>query len=150
MKKSYLIFAIFCLFLFSSCRCSEEYNFLNPTDAIEEIAIVNLHFGDDGYLIETKIKTIENVNEFLNDFQRVDCYTYFGDPIPATPEGIEDTVIKILYKNNEYELINWNGQSEYTLKKGLTYYAGYSVFDEYQFEALIKKYLDRWQKMVQP
>lgn len=140
MKKISLLFVISCLFLYSSCRCSEEYNFLNPINEIKEIAIVKLDFDDNGYLMETKIKTIENANEFLYDFQRVDCYIYFGDPTPATPEGIEDTAIKILYQNNEYELINWNGQSKYTSEKGLIYYAGYRVFDEDQFETLIEKY----------
>ena len=140
MKKACIIFIIFFVFLFSSCRYSEEYNFLNSINEIKEIAIVKLDFDDKGYLMETKIKTIENTNEFLCDFQRVDCYIYFGDPIPATPEGVEDTVFKILYQSNEYKLINWNGQSKYTAEKGLIYYAGYNVFDENQFETLIKKY----------
>lgn len=68
-------------------------------------------------------------------------YTWFGDPIPATSEGVEDTVIKIVYENGEYELINWKGQSRYLAERGLKYYAGYRVFEEQQFETLIKNIL---------
>lgn len=122
---------------------TEEYDFLNSADKISEIAIVRLNFDDDGVLMQTEIKKIENINEFLEDFKKIDCYIYFGDPISATPEGIEDTVIKIIYVNNEYELINWNGQSEYTIERGLDYYAGFNVFDEQQFEKLIEKYMSK-------
>ena len=69
------------------------------------------------------------------------CYTYYGDPTGVTPEGVSDTVIKISYVNEEYELINWTGQAKCTTENGFRYYAGYNVFDENQFEALIEKHL---------
>ena len=44
-------------------------------------------------------------------------------------------------ENYEYELINFNGQSEYTHERGFSYYAGFNQFDMEQFKSLIKKYL---------
>lgn len=141
MKKVLLPVAMACLLLLVSCRNSEAYEFLNPTHEIAEITIVNILFGENCDLIEAEIKKIEDTSTFLKDFQKVNCYTYFGDPIGVTPEGVEDTVIKISYANGEYELINWNGQSKYTAEKGFNYYAGYSTFDEQQFESLMAKNL---------
>ena len=92
-------------------------------------------------MIEEKVQQVEDQKAFIADFRDVNCFTYYGDPTGVTPEGVEDTVIKILYKNDEYELINWKGQAEYTSEKGFRYYAGYSVFDEQAFEALIEEYL---------
>ena len=140
MKKTLLIPVLMVLFLFVSCRVSENYTFLNPSSEIAEVSIVELSFDDNRELIQTELKRIENTEVFLEDFRSIDCYVYFGDPVPATPEGTEATVIKILYQNDEYELINYNGQSEYTAERGLKYYAGYSAFDAQQFKALIEKY----------
>ena len=78
----------------------------------------------------------------VNDFKDVNCYTYFGDPTGVVVEGEEDTVIKVSYQNGEYELINWRGQAEDTLEKDFSFYAGFSVFDEEQFEDLLMKYIN--------
>ena len=67
MKKRLLVFVVIIPFVFISCRYSEMYNFLNPTDEITEITIVNLSFSDDGSLIETKIQEIEDINMFLTE-----------------------------------------------------------------------------------
>lgn len=127
--------------LLASCRKSSAYDFLNPTNEISEIAVVELSFRENGDLTETEIQKIEDIQEFLDDFQDLPCYVYFGDPTGATPEGDADTVIRIVYENGEYEWINWNGQSKYTLEKGFCYYAGYRVFDEQPFESLLENIL---------
>ena len=141
MKKILLIIFIVFSRLLVSCRYPETYSFLNSTDEIKKITIVQLSFDNEGSLIETEIQKIEDINTFLEDFKKISCYKYFGDPTSATPEGVEDTVIKILYENDDYELINWNGQSKYSSENGFNYYAGYIVFDEQQFESLIGKFL---------
>lgn len=125
----------------ASCRHKSTYDFVNPTDDIVAVAIVDLSFDLDDFLVETEVKQVDDIDGFLKAFCALDCYTWFGDPIPVTQEGVEDTAIKITYANGEYELINWNGQSEYRTERGLKYYAGYRVFDEQQFEALIKNFL---------
>lgn len=141
MKKRVAIFiiALMCLLLVS-CRQQETYSFLNSTDEISDISIVAISFDDDGEMLQTEIKKIDGTDVFLDDFRSVNCYVYYGDPIGVTQEGIDDIVVKISYDNDEYELINWQGQSEYTQERGFRYHAGFSVFDEEQFEALIAKY----------
>ena len=144
MKKNIQVFLLlFAVMLFiTACRHKNTYDFLNSTDDIVSVSIVNLSFDENRALVETEVKEVADINRFLNEFCNLDCYTYFGDPIAATPEGTEDTVIKIIYDNGEYELINWKGQSKCTSERGLDYYAGYRVFDEQPFEALIKKLLE--------
>ena len=140
MKKALLlvITIITILFILSSCRTKTNYEFLETTDSIEEISIVELSFDDDGALVETEKRAIYDVDVFLDTFKRIDCYKYYGDPLGATQEGVKDTVVKITYKDGGYELISWRGQSKYTVENGLEYYAGYSVFDEAQFKELIE------------
>ena len=131
---------IACLF-FASCRHKETYAFLNSTDKIVGISVVKISFSDNGEVIQTEVREIKDTKAFLDDFKGIDCYTYYGDPLGISEEGSEDTVIKIFYENDEYELINWLGQAKYTCENGFSYYAGFSVFDEMQFEALIEEYL---------
>lgn len=141
MKKKIVapILVLICFFLYA-CRNQESYRFLNSTDEISEISIVTVSFSENADLIQTEIRKIQDVNLFLEEFRRVDCYSYYGDPVGIFEEGATDTVIKILYENDEYELINWRGQTEYTIERGFRFYAGYNVFDENQFKSLIKKY----------
>lgn len=140
--KIYVILVLLAtLFLATSCRHKNTYDFSNPIEHIVAVVVVNLSFDEAKMLVETEVKQVTDIDGFLNAFCALDCYTWFGDPIPATPEGVEDTVIKIVYKNGEYELVNWNGQSKSATEKGLVYYAGFRVFDEQQFESLIKNIL---------
>ena len=100
-----------------------------------------LSFDNTGQIVETELQQIENTDSFLEDFQKVNCYTYLGDPLGITEEGVEANVIKITYYNNEYELINWNGQATYTNERGFRYYAGFTIFDETQFNSLMESYI---------
>ena len=141
MVRFVLAFAlVFVCFVLASCRHKETFQFLHSTDEITAVSIVSLTFDENKQLVQTELTTVEDTNAFLRDFRSVDCYTYFGDPAGITPEGRNATVIKISYRNMDYELINWNGQAEYKTEKGLNYYTGFSVFDEKQFSALIFKY----------
>jgi hypothetical protein len=141
MKKTLLgLFVLLICCFVSACRVKETYDFLNATDEISDISIVAISFDENDEVIQTEIRKIDNISAFLDDFKAVSCYIYFGDPTGVVSEGKEDTVIKITYQNGEYELINWKGQAEDTLEKDFNFYAGFSVFDEEQFEALITKY----------
>lgn len=138
-RKVQVLLLLFAVVLFNTaCRHKNTYDFLHSTDDIVAVSVVDLSFDENRALVETEVKQVADINGFLNQFSSLDCYTYFGDPVAATPEGTEDTVIKILYDNGEYELINWRGQSRYLAERGLKYYAGYRVFDEQQFETFIK------------
>ena len=132
---------ILILFCFASCRQAKTYSLLNPGDEIDSISIVTVSFNDDSDIVQTEMKKVEDVQVFLNEFSNIDCYTFYGDPRGLTNEGEEDTVIKICYKNGEYEMINWSGQANYTIKRGFRFYAGYSVFNEEQFELLLSEYI---------
>ena len=141
MKRILYTVILTCIFL-TACRHRETYRFLHVEEDISSISIVTFLMQETGEIIETELKEIEDENTFLAKFRAVDCYTYFGDPTGLTEPGMEDIVIKITYGNGEYELINWNGQAEYTLQKGFNFYAGYSVFDEKEFEALVGSILE--------
>ena len=133
------VFVLLCIMLVS-CRKQELFQFLNPIEEITNISIVEINFGDENEIIQTEIVGIDDISAFINDFQKVNCYVYYGDPLGVTPEGVDDIVVKIMYENGEYELINWSGQSEYTIQGGFSYYKGFNVFEEKQFEFLISKY----------
>lgn len=87
MKKILLIIFIVFSLLLVSCRYPETYSFLNSTDEIKKITIVQLSFDNEGSLIETEIQKIEDINTFLEDFKKISCYKYFGDPTSAATVG---------------------------------------------------------------
>ena len=140
MKKITIcvVFLLLCSMI-SSCRVKEEYKLLNSFNEISDISITEISF-ENNEIIQTQITSIDDISGFMDDFKKVKCYTYFGDPLGVTQEGVSATVIKIIYENEEYELVNWSGQSECTDEYGFSYYAGFNVFDEKQFEELILKY----------
>lgn len=141
-RRCIVLVTVFLLLLLVSCRQASTYSFLNSTQKIEAISIVRLTFDDNGDLSENEIKIIENCSEFIDDFQKMNCYNYLGDPFGAIPENEKsDTVIKILYDGGEYEFINWCEQSKYTVDYGFKYYMGFKVFDEHQFKGLVDKML---------
>ena len=125
MKKVLPIFIIALIAtLFTSCNHRVKYDLLNPVEDISEISIVALTFDAEGAIEQTVVQEIENTGDFINDFRKLHCYMNYGGPMGATPEGVEDTVIRISYENEEYELINWTGQTKYTLERDFRYYAG--------------------------
>ena len=147
MKKiritSILVIIAVC-FVFSACniRFSEKYQFIDSEENIDAISIVKISYNDSSELIQTNIKTVDDKDGFLEKFRSVGCYIYFGDPVGPDSIEAEDKVIKINYKNGNYELINYCGQSEYISEKNkLSFYAGFNVFDKEQFEALISEYV---------
>lgn len=136
-----ILFFLLCTIMLSSCRHPEKYPFMKPIEEISSIYIVFISFNENGAVVETELASIEDAKTFVDDFQKVDCFTWFGDPLPVTEEGVESPAIKIVYQDGVYELINWCGQSVFLHDKGLQYYVGYSVFDEKQFTDLLNKHL---------
>ena len=63
-----------------------------------------------GEIEQTTISTIDDIEVFLKDFSQVNCYLIYTDP-----KGIDDSalVIKIVYQDGEYELIDVRGQDVY-------------------------------------
>ncbi len=145
MKKAVyaILISVFALVVLSSTvtSCiSKTFDMLQTKDGISEISLIELTFSNESELIQTELQSVENIDDFLTDFNKIECAQWFGDPCGVTEKGKDAFVIKILYENGEYELINWNGQATYTLDRGLNYYDGYSIFNEDQFFSLIEKY----------
>ncbi len=142
MKKYSLIFCIVVSLFLVSCHTRSEFDYLHPTDEIAAVYIVNLQLLDDGELLQTERASITDVDFFISEFSQLECYVYYGDPVaPVSSEKMVDA-IKILYSNGDYELIAYNGKSEYTENKGFNLYAGYRIFNEDEFKNLISSYLD--------
>ena len=134
------IILIMLALILTGCRVREKYKLLHQEDEVSSVEIVTVLFDEEG-IADLQVKAcISDVKVFMKDFRSVPCYVYFGDPIglKKNPSGID--VIRITYQNGDYELIDYNGQSEYTQERGFDYYAGFNVFDEEQFEELIEKY----------
>lgn len=144
MKKRKVLIVVSLVVLltivFVGCRHRETYSLLHGEEEIESISIVNVILNDDGEVTQKELCSVADINGFMKKFREVDCYIYFGDPTGVSEEGVSADVIKIVYENGEYELINWNGQAECTDEKGFQYYCGFSVFDENEFKALILEY----------
>lgn len=139
MKK--IIACLFVIFLFSllfsACEIRAKYKFLHDSSKISFIEIVEV--GDEnsqGNIEQNTIYIIDDIDAFIEDFAKVDCYILYSDPA-----GIENntTVIKVIYNNNDYELIGVEGQAQY-LNGEYENYVGYRYFDRDQYESLILKY----------
>ena len=142
MKKNYSIFCliVFLSLLFISCSVEEDYQFLCSPEDIISISVVSLS-DENGEIVQNELNVIDNLDAFLNDFQSIHCRgVYGGSPSGVIIENSREVVIKILYSNDEYEFINWRGQAKYTQEKGFRFYAGFYVFDQEEFKALIEKY----------
>ena len=137
------IFVIICFLIgsFCSCRVKAEYKFHQDKEDIEGIYIVSLHFDTDTMEIYTNdIKRIENIDLFLQDFNDLDCYIWWGDPLTLKAEPDGRSIIKIVYSNGNYELIDWDGQAAFVFDNS-NKHTGIRIFDEKQFNNLIEKYV---------
>jgi len=141
MKKHISIFGVICVLLFLvSCHVKDTYEFCHSVEEITEISIIEIRFDEDNELVEDTVKQIDDNSVFLEKFKQIECYIWFGEPIAPMEETDVAKVIKILYANGDYELINWNGQSRYTSERGFIFYAGYNLFNEEQFLSFLDSY----------
>ncbi len=141
MKK--FIGYLFIIFLLTSplsgCEVKTKYEFIHDSPDISSIEIVKVGEESSQEIIEqTTISIVDDMERFIEDFNRINCYTIYSDP-----SGIEDNavVIKIIYNNDDYELIGVGGQAKYVSGK-YDNYVGYQYFDQDQYKALISKYSD--------
>ena len=131
MRKTYYIIAI-TFFLLFCCSCSREYKFIHSIDEINNIEIIEI---SEKETVVKKVLSDEERSEFIIDFRKIKCFSYFNDPSsPAV-----GTAIKINYSNGDYEIISREDQDIYKNKRLLT---GMSYFDSEEFDNLIKKYLE--------
>ena len=138
MEKLFRTMALLliCFFL-TACRYTTEYKFIQPEENISAISIVTISFNQENEVVLTEDSVISDIDAFLEEFCKVRCYVYFGDPTGVTEEGVSAKVIKISFKDGSYELINWDGQAKYTSERGLDFYAGFRIFEKDNFFQLI-------------
>ena len=141
MKKT-IVYLFVCLILtasaMTSCKAKIKYSFLNPITNIFAIKIVEVGADDSqGINEQTEIMVIEDIKAFIDDFTQLSCFKVYTDPLGVAPFEI---AIKIIYSNDDYELISSNGQARYTQKKYKNY-VGYYYFNDDEFDELIDKYL---------
>lgn len=139
-KLSLCLLIILSAALFISCNNRVKYQFLQSTSEIKSVEIVTVGDMKSIENNQTTVCVIDDVDEFLEKFNKLDCYRHFSDPQGV---GTNSTVIKIIYNNDDYELISWCGQSQYTSKYKFKYYKGFCNFDENQFNDFISTYTDQ-------
>ena len=99
MKKILLPVVLFLLILITLAGFqSGPYPFKEPVNEIESIEIVSA----ESSLEFTVVKTLSETEKqfFLQQFQTIDFYQYFGDPSKLYGDSI-----KITYSNGDYEMI---------------------------------------------
>ena len=99
MREKRLLIILFSLVLVCLTGCVvREYPFKEPIDEIESIEIV----WAENSLEFTVIKTLseDEKKDFLEQFQAIEFYGSFGDPI-----NLYEDSIKITYKSGTYEMV---------------------------------------------
>ena len=109
-----------------------------PKEEIESIVITAVTINEEMAIQQADCKEIENTTAFLLDFERIECDTWWGDPLGISKDCY---AIKVIYQSGEYELITWNGKAEYRKDRGFRNYRGYFLFDELAYEKLIVSYM---------
>ena len=133
MRGKTLLIILFSLVLVCLTGCvGREYPFKEPIDEIESIEIV----WAENSLEFTVIKTLseEEKKDFLEQFQAIEFYGSFGDPINLYGDSI-----KITYKNGTYEMVCFY-TAEY-VEDGEIHFLWESC-DEEEFNALLNSFLE--------
>ena len=133
MRGKRLLIILFSLVLVCLTGCvGREYPFKEPIDEIESIEIV----WAENSLEFTVIKTLseEEKKDFLEQFQAIEFYGYFGDP-----DNLYGDSIKITYKNGTYEMV-CSYTAEY-VEDGEIHFLWESC-DEEEFNALVNSFLE--------
>ncbi|MBO7216034.1 MAG: hypothetical protein J6V84_03455, partial [Clostridia bacterium] len=102
MKKVIAFSLLICfVFALSGCYLDVEYEFMYDASEIERIEIVELlEFDSENRRYnENIIVTIDNTEEFLQEFSEIHCEKIFGEPCMVESYMI---VIKVAYLNGNY------------------------------------------------
>ena len=137
MKKNIfsIMLIVLILMFISGCDRRAEYEFLQPNENISKIEYVTAWYNKEAIVIKELNK--DQFEEFLLDFNYLECYKYFTHPGSLLPG---DNAIKTTYINGDFELINENEQATYI--DGIFKDYGYYYFDNEQFQELINKYFN--------
>lgn len=122
-----------------------RYNYMHDVSEIESIEIVKSTAGYNSLSYNT-ITTISDKAAFIEQLNDID-YVYTNDEIC---DGVydyrdQDLAIRIVYKNGNYEVYNYNHRDEVQIvNDSIRYRTGTYIgtFDKIQFEELVDKYLN--------
>lgn len=137
MKKNVLIMCLVWLFLLSSCGFFGPQQYVCDAEEVDSAQIIQLgQFNEEENEFEyTVLAQISDIEAFVSRLNKVNHSVNWVDP-GVMPE--EYAVIKINYKNGDYDLLYRNAQ---TYKRVGIYQTGYFFFDEKEFDSLISDYL---------
>ncbi|MBR2615634.1 MAG: hypothetical protein IKC69_03035 [Clostridia bacterium] len=125
----------------TSCVVKEANTFRDKLDEIESISIVELgEYREERFAFSEKLLAeIPDPEEFKEKLADLDYKQIHGDPM-----GLKtgDVVIKIVYDNGDFDLIDRAAQLKYRAgrKKFVNY--GYTAFEKEGFKALMGQYLE--------
>lgn len=122
-----------------------SYDFMDNTDNIEKIELVKVievfSNEENAIIIDYKtntLATISNIDEFLENFSYLSCFTF--KILPPVIAPMDEYGIKLSYSSDSFEIIGAIGQTYF--KKGeykTTNKKQY--FDEDEFDSFIEAYI---------
>ena len=143
LKKNLIVLILlFSLTLQLTSCIKGKIEYMHDKSEISRIEIVEASYDcRDDKATQYLISPVDNIQEFLNELDKLDTTFYI---IGGFPQGIEynSLAIKILYNNGDYQLFNCHEESLYYADLDEYHiYEGTTIIDS-ELEALITKYLD--------
>lgn len=135
------IAVIICLVItMSGCKIKSSYDFENDSSLIDNVEIVSINYeivDNKENVSETTICEISDIEEFLIEFSKLNCYVYMGDPRGFHNDCI---AIKFNYENGDYEITADIGKITYV--NGVNnYYQGFRAFEKNEFSTFLRKWI---------
>ena len=138
MRKTVSLLCILCILIsLSSCGLVGDQQYYCDVDEVESVQIVRLdEYVEGEYRYEYELLSeISDVQTFISRLNKLKHSVNWGDPMPMYTG---DVVIKIDYRNGDYDLLRSNAQ--WFNRSGINNY-GYFFFREEPFESLISDYI---------
>ena len=136
IKQFTIMLLVISMIFISGCG-QEFYKLERGASSIASIEIVYVSRNDTRDLQVTTFCALERKdwNNFLDDLQRLPCWSYWNDP----PQSVRDEAIQIRYKDGMVELISTYSSGIFTSDYESLDYNWY-YFDAEQFLAFWKQY----------
>ena len=150
MKKAIACVLVFCIIIgLSGCLSAvlfpREFRLDQEESAISAIEIIHAdpqQSGENGAILQTTVAVVEDKVDFMKQFRKVTCHETM---VIASPNGLvsQETVIKIIYSNGDYQLIGPHAQASYYAEADdYDHYRGFFYFDDGEFAELITRYTE--------
>ena len=132
-KYALCIMSMLYMFSLISCGIFGSQKYVCDVEDVEYIQIVRLaEYVEEEYRFEYDvIAEISDCSAFVERLNNLKYSVNWGDPIPLYADY---TVINIVYKNGDYDLIHSDGQ--WFHRSGVKH-NGFCFFDDEEFETLI-------------